>query len=52
VDCRTAEERDSNNKKFIPKSRYSGMNHYLSNHAYVKDEHFDGISINYDPEYL
>lgn len=30
VDCRKPEERDPNNEKFIPKSRYSTVNHYIS----------------------
>lgn len=41
VDCRTDEERDSTNEKYIPKSRYSSMNHYISHHQYVKDTYFD-----------
>ena len=32
VDCRTDEERDPSNPKFIAKSRYSTSNHYISNH--------------------
>lgn len=51
VDCRTEEERDPNSANYIPKSRYSAMNHYISNHQYVKDEHNDGIQIKYDPEH-
>jgi len=41
VDCRNSEERDPNNEKHIPKSRYSTMNHYISNHQYVKDSYMD-----------
>jgi glutamate--cysteine ligase catalytic subunit len=41
VDCRTGEERDLENPKYVPKSRYSTMNHYISNHQYVTDRHFD-----------
>jgi len=52
VDCRSAEERDPNNKeKYIPKSRYSGINHYISNHQFVKDEHSDAEPIRFDPSY-
>ena len=52
VDCRNAEERDPNNKeKYIPKSRYSAMNHYISNHEYVKDAHFDAEPIKYNEDY-
>ena len=35
VDCRTEEERNPENQKFIPKSRYSGSNHYISDHVFV-----------------
>jgi glutamate--cysteine ligase catalytic subunit len=35
VDCRTKEERDPNSELYIPKSRYSAMNHYLSEHEFV-----------------
>lgn len=38
VDCRNKEERDSTSDQFIPKSRYSGMNHYISDHAYVTSD--------------
>lgn len=49
VDCRSAEERDPSNKeKYIPKSRYSSMNHYISNHQYVQDLHNDAEPIRYD----
>jgi len=37
VDCRNPEERDPFSIKYIPKSRYSTINHYMSNHQYVKD---------------
>lgn len=52
VDCRSAEERDPTNKeKYIPKSRYSGMNHYISSHEFVKDSHNDAEPIRFDPEH-
>lgn len=35
VDCRTPEERNPDSDKYIPKSRYSTANHYLSNHEFV-----------------
>ena len=41
VDCRTASEKDPNSEEFIPKSRYSTVSNYLSNHEYVKDFHND-----------
>jgi glutamate--cysteine ligase catalytic subunit len=52
VDCRTAEERDSANEKYIPKSRYSTMNHYISNHQYVKDAYFDTPQYKVDPNHM
>jgi glutamate--cysteine ligase catalytic subunit len=52
VDCRTDEERDPNNEIYIPKSRYSTINHYLSNHEYVKDQYFDNIQYKVDPNHL
>ena len=51
VDCRTAEERNPGNENFIPKSRYSSMNHYISNHQYVHDFHNDAIPIRYHEEH-
>lgn len=51
VDDRTNEERDPLSKSYIPKSRYSSMNNYISNHEYVKDSHNDGIQINYSQEH-
>jgi len=32
TDCRTDAERDPKSSQFIPKSRYSAMNNYISNH--------------------
>lgn len=48
VDCRTEEESDPESSKFIPKSRYSTINHYISNHQYVKDSYFDTIQYKVD----
>lgn len=41
VDCRTASERDPISDEYIPKSRYSTVSNYISNHEYVKDFHND-----------
>mmetsp|Transcript_43119 Transcript_43119/g.57048 ORF Transcript_43119/g.57048 Transcript_43119/m.57048 type:complete len:353 (+) Transcript_43119:1160-2218(+) len=41
VDCRTDIERDPSSEHFIPKSRYSTVSRYISNHEYVKDFHND-----------
>ncbi len=51
VDCRTKEERDPSSPNYIPKSRYSAMNHYISNHEYVQDAHNDGPTIKFNPEH-
>ena len=45
VDDRTDEEKDPSNPNHIYKSRYSSMNHYISNHEYVKKEHEDTTPI-------
>jgi glutamate--cysteine ligase catalytic subunit len=52
VDCRTEEERDPESPNFIPKSRYSSMSHYISNHQYVKDAYFDTLQYKVDPAHL
>jgi predicted nucleotidyltransferase len=41
VDCRTEQERNPEDPNYIHKSRYSTINHYISNHQYVKDRYFD-----------
>ena len=41
VDSRTEEEMDPEGPNYINKSRYSGMNHYISKHQYVRAEHTD-----------
>jgi len=41
VDCRVGRELDQNDKFFLPKSRYSTVSHYISNHEYVQDFHND-----------
>lgn len=51
VDCRTKEERDPNSEKYIPKSRYSPLNHYISSHEFVKDKHMDTHPIRYNEEH-
>jgi glutamate--cysteine ligase catalytic subunit len=52
VDCRTEEERNPESEKYIPKSRYSSINHYISNHQYVRKEYFDTVQYKPDPEHL
>ena len=51
TDCRTDEERDENSSKFIPKSRYSAINQYISNHDYVTEEHNDALEIKYSAKH-
>jgi glutamate--cysteine ligase catalytic subunit len=41
VDDRTKEERDPKSERYLPKSRYSGVSHYISQHEFVKDSHND-----------
>lgn len=50
VDCRNSEERNPESDKYIPKSRYSSMNHYISRHQYVKDAYFDVPQYKVDPK--
>jgi len=52
VDCRTEEERNPESDQYIPKSRYSTMNHYLSNHEYVKSKHLDAIPYKVNPDHI
>jgi glutamate--cysteine ligase catalytic subunit len=35
VDCRNKDERNPESPNYIPKSRYSSMNHYISDHENV-----------------
>lgn len=51
TDCRTKEERDPNSEHHVPKPRYSPINHYISNHGYVRDCHNDSKPIKYDEDY-
>lgn len=53
VDCRNKEERDPDSSKYIPKSRYSSANYYLSKHEFVNHEkHNDSEQIPVDPIYV
>ena len=52
VDCRTREERDPTSEKFVPKSRYSSMNHYLSDHEYVGLDLEDSYPIHYSEDHF
>lgn len=52
VDCRTEEERNPSSAHYIPKSRYSTMNHYISNHQYVKDAYFDTVQYRVNPDHV
>jgi glutamate--cysteine ligase catalytic subunit len=35
VDCRNKDERDPKHEDYTPKSRYSAINHFLSDHEFV-----------------
>jgi glutamate--cysteine ligase catalytic subunit len=48
TDCRTDEERDPSSNKFVPKSRYSSINSYISNHDYVTAANNDSTPIKYN----
>lgn len=53
VDSRTDEEKDPNNSNHMPKSRYSGMNHFLSDHPYFSgDKLNDGVKLKVNEEWL
>jgi glutamate--cysteine ligase catalytic subunit len=52
VDCRTKNERNPEHEEYIPKSRYSAINHYLSDHEFIKDLHFDSPKVKHDPEHF
>ena len=38
VDSRTDEEKDPNSSNFVPKSRYSTINHYISDHPFFSED--------------
>ena len=49
VDSRNESERHINDENFMPKSRYSGMNHYISDHPNFKgDKLNDGYKLKID----
>lgn len=50
VDCRTADERNPDSPNYVPKSRYSSINHYLSDHEFVTKNVQDSIPIKYSQE--
>ena len=53
VDSRTDEEKDPNSENFVPKSRYSTLNHYISDHRFFSDEELnDGIKLKINNEYF
>ncbi len=41
VDCRNDDELNPQSDNFIPKSRYSTVSRYISNHSHVKTFHND-----------
>jgi glutamate--cysteine ligase catalytic subunit len=52
VDCRNKEERDPEHLNYIPKSRYSTINHYISEHDYVKPEFHDNLQYKPNPDHI
>ena len=53
VDSRLEEEKDPNSENFVPKSRYSSMNHYISDHVYFLNENLnDGVKLKIDKEHF
>ena len=48
VDSRTDDEKNPLSPNYIYKSRYSNMNHYISNHEYVLPKYTDTPQLNYD----
>ena len=51
VDCRNKDERNPESSEHIPKSRYSSMNHYISDHEFIKDELMDTMPIKYQSSF-
>lgn len=52
VDSRTDEEMDPDSDNYVPKSRYSAMNHYISDHPYFAgDKLNDGIKLKVNQEW-
>lgn len=51
VDCRTEDEQNPLSDNYIPKSRYGNINHYISNHEYVKDKYFDTYQYKINPHH-
>jgi glutamate--cysteine ligase catalytic subunit len=43
VDDRNDDERNPESENHVPKSRYSTVNQYISNHSYSKDKYNDAI---------
>ncbi len=52
VDSRTEEEMDPEGPNYFNKSRYSGMNHYISDHQYVRKEDTDTPQLKTNPKHL
>jgi glutamate--cysteine ligase catalytic subunit len=52
VDSRTDEEKDPNSSNHMPKSRYSGLNHYISDHPnFAGDKLNDGVKLKINEEW-
>jgi len=52
VDSRTDEEKNPESENYMPKSRYSNMNHYLSDHPnFAGDKINDGVKLKINEEW-
>ena len=52
VDSRTEDEMNPESESYVYKSRYSGMNHYISLHEYVKKEDTDTPQLKVNPAHF
>ena len=52
VDDRNAEERNPESPHYIHKSRYSTVNHYISNHQYVKQSYMNTSQYKVNPTHM
>lgn len=52
VDCRTDEELEPDSPLYKVKPRYSGINHYISQHEYIDKSHTDTPQLEANPQHL
>lgn len=51
VDCRKADEKNPHSECYIPKSRYSAVSHYISQHDFVSESDNDTHRMPIDPKF-